>query len=162
MKKFNRWPVIIVLLLVTHIVLMLTAMTIATSDRSFAVVPNYYQEAVKWDQTKAAQTASNSLGWKVSLDIDANIDPKGERQVSVKVTDAAGAAVDVSKVELRYFHYAHGNDPRDITLLSHDGKISGSLPLRFEGFYEFIINATAGDKRFVEKVTQYVNAGVKQ
>jgi nitrogen fixation protein FixH len=162
MKKSYKWPVIIIGLLVAHTLLMLTAVTIATSDRSFAVVPNYYQKAVDWDQTKAAQQASDKLGWKATLTISDAVTPKGEREVTLTIVDADGKPVEVSKAQFKYLQYAHGNEAQDTTLLARDGKLAGTLLLRYEGFHEFIITATAGDKVFVEKITQYVNRGSRQ
>jgi len=160
-RKSYKWPLIIIGLLVVHTAAMLTAVTIASSDRSFAVIPNYYQDAVKWDQTKAAQQASDKLNWKVEIIIASTADPLGNRLVAVRIVDADGKAVEMQKVQLKYFHFSHGGNPHDVALLARDGKIEGAIPLRYEGFHEFNLTATAGEKVFVEKVTQYVNAAAR-
>lgn len=161
-KKSYKWPLIIVGLLVTHVAAMMTAVVIATSDKSFAVLPNYYQEAVKWDQTKARHEASVELGWKAQISVAPEMSATGERLVNVTIVDAAGAQVPVEKVELKFYHFSHASNPHRVTLTAREGKIEGWMPLRYEGFHEFNLTANAGEKLFVEKITQYVNAASRE
>lgn len=161
-KKSYKWPLIIVSLLVVHVVAMIVVAAIATSDRSFAVVPNYYQEAIHWDQTKALKEASAKLGWKAEIIVSATEDAKRDRLVALRVTDATGQPVNIEKAQLKYFHFSHAKDANSVTLAARDGKIEGTIPLRYEGFYEFNLMVSAGESVFVDKVTQYVNAATRE
>lgn len=52
--KNKRWPLLIVALLATHVGLMSWAVVIC-SRGSNPVIPNYYEKALRFDQTKAAK-----------------------------------------------------------------------------------------------------------
>ena len=58
--KIQRWPMLVVGLLVTHVGLMSWAVVICTSDMNSAVIPNYYEKAVRFDQTKAARLSATT------------------------------------------------------------------------------------------------------
>lgn len=156
--KSLRWPIIVITLLVIHVGLMLTAVAIATADRSFAVTPNYYQKAVHWDQTKALQQASDKLGWKAQVLVGSDLDALNQREISIELKDADGHEVTADKGELRLFHYSRGNDIQTIALKARDGKLVGSASLGHPGFYEFQLTATRGSQTFVEIATRHVEA----
>src|SRR5215207_5791090 len=86
--KRPRWPFIVAGLLVVHVALMTVAVVIATHDRSFAVLPNYDDNAVHWDRDQAKRRASAKLGWKLEIVPAETVDPIGRRNVSVRLTDA--------------------------------------------------------------------------
>lgn len=50
-----RWPMLVVLLLVSHVTLMAWAVTRITQDRNGGVIPNYYQKSLKWDEDRRAR-----------------------------------------------------------------------------------------------------------
>lgn len=158
-KKSYRWPIIIAAMLVVHVLATITAIVIATSDRSFAVVPNYYQQAVNWDQTKAAQQTSDALGWKAAVSVSPAVDALGQRQITVDLHDADGKPILADKAEVKFFHYSHGNDPQTIQLSAQDGKLTGKASVRFEGFHEFQLTIHASGKSFIQTLTQYVQRG---
>jgi hypothetical protein len=49
----KRWPLIVVALLGAHVGLMSWAVTKCVGDRNAAVIPNYYEKAVHYDDFKA-------------------------------------------------------------------------------------------------------------
>ena len=63
------WTGVIVGLLTLQIFMCSIAVFLATSDDSMAIEPNYGVKSLKWDETRAAQRASDSLGWTTSLDV---------------------------------------------------------------------------------------------
>ncbi|QDU32102.1 FixH [Poriferisphaera corsica] len=87
------WGGIIVLLLGGHATIMIGAAYLALSDRSHAVTPNYYERAVKWDETRAEQVKSDALGWDIEYAFG-EPDLTGERELVVRVKDAAGQLSD--------------------------------------------------------------------
>lgn len=152
-----RWPLIIISLLGIHVVLMLTAAAIATHDGSFTVLPDYYRKAVHWDESRAAQRASDALGWKLAIDPATTINPLGGRAITLTLTDAQDRSIDGATVKLSCYHHAHASDPVAVTLKqTAPGKFESTLPMRYAGFWQFNITADAGGKRFISDTTQYV------
>lgn len=157
-KGSYRWPMIVVGLLVTHVVLMLVAASIATRDRSFAVVPNYYENAVNWDATRAAQRDSDTLGWKLSIDPSASVTPLGQRSIAFTLLDSTGKPVENANLSVDYYHHSHAKDAASIKLKQTEpGKFVANLPMRYPGFWQFNVTAEAGGKTFVDNLSQYVN-----
>ena len=165
--KRARWPWIIVGLLGGHVLLMVAAVTIATHDRSFAVVPNYYQRAVNWDQTQAEKRASEKLGWHVRVEASSRVDPIGRRAVSFVLADADGKALDHAVLDVEYFHHAHGDEDKQVKLTpdaTDPSRFTVLLPMRYPGNWEFHFTATAGGKTFVSAATEVLHnekAGTK-
>jgi len=156
-KAGRKWPWIIVGLLSVHVAGMVTAAMIATHDRSFAVVDNYYEKAVHWDQSQALLRASREMGWKVEIKPSDRVDPLGRRRVEFVVTDAQGRAIPQAVLTVEYFHDAHAAEVRKATLSpdGHDPSRFGAvLPMRYAGIWEYELTVTAGDKTFVEKTTK--------
>lgn len=158
--KRGRWPWIIVGLLGGHVLLMVVAVTIATHDRSFAVVPNYYQRALNWDQTQAEKRASEKLGWHVRVEASSQVDPIGRRTVSFVLTDADGKPLDHAVLDVEYFHHAHGDEEKQVKLTpdaTDPSHFTVLLPMRYPGNWEFHFTVTAGGKTFVSGLTEYLH-----
>lgn len=159
----SPWPWIIVGMLLTHVLIMVVAMTIAVRDKSAAIVPNYYERAVNWDAEQAKYRASEKLGWHVEMEAAEQIDPVGRREVRFILTDAQGQAVPGANIDLEYFHDAHGNEDRTVSLKpdSSDPRyFTALLPMRYAGEWELHYTITAGKQSFIGKQQAYVtNAG---
>jgi nitrogen fixation protein FixH len=114
----------------------------ANSDPAFAVEPDYYAKAVAWDARAAEQSASDTLGWKLSL----STRPLGERQLLVVATivDAQGARVDGARVHLEAFANARARVPQELDLVEHDGEYHGTLSLTARGLWELRFRAERG------------------
>jgi len=138
---------------------MAIAFTIAQRDRSFLVVPNYYDKAQHWDQARAEKLASEKLGWKVVVESSPQIDGQGRRVVSFVLTDVAGHAVKGASLRVDYFHHAHPDQQQwiEISPDSNDGRrFSVTMPMRYAGIWEFHFTATACGQTYVTTQTQYV------
>lgn len=55
-----RWPLGVVALLAAHMSLMSWAVVKISKDRNGAVIPNYYQKSLKWDEERRAAMASEA------------------------------------------------------------------------------------------------------
>jgi len=157
-RKWGKWPFIIVGLLLTHTLLMTVAVMIATHDPSFAVTPNYYEQAVNWDKDKAAKAASAQLGWKLEVEPAGRVDPLGRRVATFVLTDGAGKPVAGAKLDVLYFHHAHAAEPQKLSITTGaDGRAQQLVPMRHAGFYDFRCTAVAQGKTFAATITQFVN-----
>ena len=68
-KPGRRWPWILAGALTVQAAGIITMVTIASSDPSFAVEPDYYQRAVAWDSYAAQREASRALAWRAEVQI---------------------------------------------------------------------------------------------
>ena len=157
-KQSYRWPLIVIGLLGTHFVLMIVAATIATHDRSFAVMPNYYEQGLNWDKSQALKRQSEKLGWKITIAPATTVDSAGRRAVEIVLADAQGHAIPSARVEITYFHHANATQLFEIAgTTSHDGRIALLTPMRTAGFYDFRCTASANNVNFATTITDYVS-----
>jgi nitrogen fixation protein FixH len=160
----RRWPLIVLSLLAGHVAIMLVAVVIATHDKSFAVVSNYYDRAVNWDQSQAILRASRELGWHVQIVPATQTDPMGRRQVTFVLTDSAGRAIENAMLNVEYFHDSHASEVQNATISPTGGdgrEFTQLLPIRYQGAWEFHVTVTGNGKSFVADIPQIVlNANV--
>lgn len=157
-KRHLRWPLIVIGLLVGHMTIMFVAVAVATHDRSGTVIPDYYQKSLDWDRLQAQRRASESLGWTVTVTPAPQVDPLGRREVLVTLADAAGAPIKSAEVELSYLHLSHPAEPQHATLRTGpDGRATATLPMRYEGFWQIEVTATAAPNRFTTLLSQFVS-----
>lgn len=153
-----KWPVIVVALLLGHVSLMVTAVVLASGDKSFAVLPNYYEKAVNWDKNQAELRASEKLGWQVTLIPSPNVDPTGRRALAVILTDAAGRPIADAAVELTWYHHARPTELLKASLHTDaSGRAEQVVTMRREGFYQVNMTATAAGRRFVTALSPFVS-----
>ena len=67
LEKGYGWPLFVITLLVSSVVMMGIVVMAARSDGGAQVVDDYYEQAVKWDSLAEARTAASTLGWTTSL-----------------------------------------------------------------------------------------------
>lgn len=107
-----RWPMIIVGLLMGHVGAMALALHVAMGDagnrNGNKVIPDYYEKAVHWDDERAAQRASDTLGWTVRPAVSVFTDGAGLRPLTITVTDEAGAPVEGLVLAAELWHHAVG------------------------------------------------------
>ena len=155
----RRWPLIVVGLLVGHVSLMVVAVVLATRDKSFAVLPDYYQRAVRWDAEQAERRAGERLGWQCTITPTDRFDRTGARVVELTLVDADGRPLANADVRVAYFAHARSAQRAEATFRTDArGAATGPMRLRAEGFYEMGVTATHDGRRFVRTTTQYVTA----
>jgi nitrogen fixation protein FixH len=157
-RRYFTWPLIVVGLLASHVVAMVTVVVIATGDKSLAVLPNYYQQAVRWDDTQAELRASERLGWRCAFTPSPEVDPLGRRPVTLALADAAGQPVAGADIQLSYFHHTRPTDLQKATLrTAADGQATLTLPMTKEGFWQVNVTAAKAGDRFVQTTTPFVS-----
>jgi len=138
-------------------VFILIAITLATGDRSFAVVPDYYQKAVDYDDRKALLAESAELGWQAELTAGERIDALGAREVVVMLRDVEGKPVTDAAVKVSGYHYARAGEPVAFEgVEALPGQYVGQGRVSREGFWQFEIDAQRGEQRFFTTFKQYV------
>lgn len=153
----KRWPVIIVAMLAANAAIVAATVKFARGDKSFAVEPDYYDKAVRWEDHQRQLAENTRLGWTVDVEPSPLIDPNGTRLVRVRVVDNAGGAVEHARVTIEAFHNARAAR-RSAGMLaeSGDGWYSAPLPLPLGGLHTVRITAErAGDRFAVEIESEF-------
>lgn len=157
-KRRLVMPAVVIGLLGGHMLFIFTAITLGTGDPSFAVVPDYYQKGVDYDEHKALLVASAELGWSVELTPTAQPDSLGRRDMVFHFRDEAGMPVRDLRVLVEAYHLARAADVVQIECVEVlPGQYVGQVQFRREGFWHFGIDASHDDQRFVQDLRPYIS-----
>lgn len=139
----RRWPLFIIGLLVTQAAGLAVMITIAVSDPSVAVEPDYYEKAVNWDQTAAARAQTLRLGWTAAV----SVGPLSgqDRELHLSINDRDGKGVSEVLVHVEMFHQARSGDrlQADLRGMGAGGYVT-RLPIERPGLWEVRITAKRG------------------
>ncbi|MCC6357954.1 MAG: FixH family protein [Phycisphaerales bacterium] len=143
------WPLFIVGLIVAQFSAAGALIWYAVTDPTFAIEPNYYQKALKWDETARQLAANRALGWKPALEF-ADQSTRGTRVTRLQIVDRTGASIDGATVSVEsFFHADAGN--RSTTALPWDPDALayvGTLPIDRGGVWEMRFEIVRGEDRF--------------
>ncbi|TWT82665.1 FixH [Planctomycetes bacterium CA13] len=150
-----RWGGFVVGLLTLQVIVGVVAIILATNDPSAAVLPDYYDKALHWDNQKEAEAASRELGWKFTLLAMQEGDKTG---IQGQLKDGDGSPISIASGTLELYHHSRASQIDKITLPpSSQGTfgISGCLPQ--DGLWQANLDVTdANGKRFVNSQVMMV------
>lgn len=159
------WPVGLVTLLCGSIGICVTTAIVAARDPSFALEPDYYEQAVSWDESARARDASRALGLVANVQVSDPIDASGVRTLTVRLHDAAGDPVPADRLEVIAFHHARRREPITLqfgtgspapaegagaTLSADAGCWTWSLGPARAGMWQVRIRASRGPSAFIQ------------
>lgn len=159
--RWNRlvWPGMIFVIIGLHIAIMLVMVYVATSDRSFAIEPDYYQKGLHWDEIAKQRQVNAQLGWKVAIEVAPAADVYGQRVVTCKLTDRDGAPVEQAAVDVVAFAHARASERVLAALTTKGGGIyEGKVRLTRKGLWEFRLFVQRGGDTFTHAEQQQVGA----
>lgn len=132
------WTVFILMFFVIQAVIWTIAITVTATDSSHAVVADYDEMALKWDEVKRMQNESASLGWKCEIVIGDTADVLGNRNLTLTLNDSNQSPVKDVTVELTAFHCAHAANKLPLTMTETEpGVFSAVLPVKKFGRWQF-------------------------
>jgi len=147
-KGSYRWPLIVGGLLGGHGGAVALAVNIAGRDNGNAVLPDYYERALAWDEMRLKAADSALLGWDVFLTASPLTNAEGQRTVRVEILDRFREPVEEAVVSMRYWHRAEGK-AREARLEPVDGGPAGiyeaALPMARGGLYAVDLAAQVGE-----------------
>ena len=129
------WVSLVVVLLGIQVAIGATAIYLANSDPTTAIIPNYYESAVNWDSTRRARELTDHLGWS----IQPTVGPlqSGERAIRIELRTRDGLPVANARVTADLFHHAKGADVHRIRLQeSEAGLYSGVCSIVQSGLWQ--------------------------
>ena len=98
LEKGYGWPLMVVALLVSSVVMMMGVVMAARSDGGAQVLDNYYEQAVQWDSIATVRDAAQLRGWTASLQLD----KQEERVVGfVSIADSSGVPISREAAQVR-------------------------------------------------------------
>jgi nitrogen fixation protein FixH len=150
------WIGMVVAFLTLQVLLGVASVVLATNDLSWSVVPEYHAGAMKWDEQRAIQRASDELGWKHEVTIDPAADAMGNRAVRVYLADKTGEPVLVDRMEGSIFHHARGAQMIrfEMTRGGRPGVYEAQVRMRRPGLWEMRFSADRGKEHWQAKVQQ--------
>ncbi len=164
------WPGVVVVLLLWQVAMSTTVIVLAHSDPSVAVEPDYYRRALHWDDESAARRASEALGWRLELTVEAeqagtqsarSVDSPGGtgvRLIRATLRDRDGRPVDGASMRILAFHYARASDRRQIELVGKGaGLYEATARLERPGRWEIRLTAQRGEQSFTQRDVVWVS-----
>ncbi len=153
------WLGFILMFFLIQAVIWTVAISATANDPSLAVVADYDEKALKWDEEKARRTASAQLGWHSEIVVDSESDIYGFRNVRIKLQDANLVPIENATVELTAFHRARAAEPQRIKISGQgNGIYSGFVQVRKNGMWQFDGCAKRRDDTFLINERQSIMA----
>jgi len=142
-KRF--WVSLVLVLLTLQLIIGFVAIRLATGDQSVAVVPNYHQAALNWDQTKIARSAAKRNGYTLDLNVSDVADGRGMRAIELQVRDAGQQNVDKLQVSGHIYHHALASDVIPIEFRAiGDGRYLVLAPMGRKGLWQIELAIDGG------------------
>jgi hypothetical protein len=140
----KRWAWIVVGLLGVQMAGVITMMRIAKDDPGFGIEPDYYQKAVKWDETARARASAERLGWSASATLGPVIGAGGERELRVRL-EGAGGALAGATVRAEVFPHARSGERSRVELVELEGGVYAARVAAVRGgLWEVRLEITQG------------------
>ena len=109
-----RWGAFIVGLLSLQVAGGAFAIFLASSDESVAVVPNYHQQALNWDQQVALRDASAKLGWNAAMSqFDGETGVAGLR---IQLRERDGGRVEIEAGTIEIYRHVRAGEIRRVAI----------------------------------------------
>jgi FixH len=122
---------------------------IAIDDPHFALEPNYYEKAVRWDRGQSEARDSAALGLRLTLPPALTQADDGSVEVELRVADREHAGLTAATVELEAFPNAYASRIERLTLKEGEpGVYRGRLTGRTLGLWELRFTIIKENRHF--------------
>jgi nitrogen fixation protein FixH len=150
-----RWALVPVALLVSLTSGLAVMIRIAVHDPGFAVAPEYYQHALKWDEERERQRQSSQLGWSGTWDFsngEAHAPgPAQVRPLGLSLRDALGAPLAGARVTVSAFHNARAAEVQKLLFTERTpGEYVAQLQFRAAGIWHLDVEVDARGQHFAQ------------
>ena len=139
------WGSVVVAFLILQLVIGGLAYNLATGDPSVAVVPDYHERAINWDDELARRKRSDQLGWKSAFQWGEISSVARGREFAIEVIDSDDNAVTGGNASVRFYHHARGVDVATMALQElSPGKYGAELPMVKPGLWDVELSLLRG------------------
>jgi nitrogen fixation protein FixH len=146
----QRWPVIIVTVLVLQMAFGVWMARVAGSDPHHAVEPDYYNRAVNWDSAMAQSRRDRALGWTSTAELTRS--SGGATLLQIALVDSLGTAVTVDSVSAEALAVSHAARINHITLSPRNDRYVGMIADAAPGLWDVQLRAVRGADVFTAKL----------
>lgn len=151
-KRF--WIALVVFLFVVQSTIMGSVIHLAIGDPSAAVVPDYHNAALNWDETQRRRSAADRMGWEIEFAPSDVVDDRGMRAIEVTVVDQSGAPVDGLEVSGQLYHHARAADVCPITFDSGgNGRYIDLVPAAKVGLWQLELSIDGAEEPIASSIT---------
>lgn len=149
-----QWPLFVVVLLLLNAAIAVSAIYYATTDKTFAVEPDYYRKAMRWDSYAAMRDASAKLAWRIHASVESAPSPAAKSRLIIHVTDRENTPVTDVQFRAVAFHHARAADRLELALANAgEGTYECEAAMDRAGLWEIRLIASRGQDIF-ESVEQ--------
>ncbi|GIK20240.1 MAG: hypothetical protein DYG93_04850 [Leptolyngbya sp. PLA2] len=154
------WPGMVVALISISLCFAGVTAFVALTDPSFAVEPDYYDKALRWDERRAQASRNEELGWRIEVEVSASPDPLGNREVRLTALDADGRPIEGAAASVEMFHHARSSQRIVATLTeSAPGVLVGPAPIARAGAWEVRYEVRRAGEAFIGSAEVRVAGG---
>lgn len=133
---------------------------IAADDPGFALEPNYYDKAVRWDEAQAEARESLASGFRLELTKPLCVDPRGDVELSLSVTDRDGLPVANAEVTVEAFANAAASRVERVVLRQiAPGAYRANISRGIAGLWELRLAVRKGALRYKQVMRRDVTRG---
>lgn len=152
------WPIGIAMVLILSAGSNIAVMVVAKQDKAFAIEPEYYEKALRWDDTMAQERRNLALGWGASASL-VLARPGRPGQLDVVLTDPAGRPVDSAVVAVEAMHNARASQRYHASLTEGaPGTYRAAIDAHRPGEWEVRVTAQRAGDRFTSTLRLSVAA----
>jgi nitrogen fixation protein FixH len=122
-RRSFLWPHAIFALLSLNVVICAITAYYALTDTSMAITTDYYEKALRWDDSARQLRFNAALGWKIAISSD------GARVLKIELHDSRNEPIRSADVRAEVFHEAHPLQRTALQLgADHEGSFRAALP----------------------------------
>lgn len=133
---------------------------LAVDDPSFALESNYYDKAVRWDESQQQARKSRAVGLKLTLTEPLALSATGTVMVQLSVTDRETLAFSGAEIALDAFPNAYANRVQRLVLREvRPGLYVGELSQGVRGLWELRVVVKQGTLRYDQVLRADVSKG---
>jgi len=145
-----KWGAIIVGILGTSFTVGMVMLYVSASDPSFAVEPEYYDQALNWDEHAEQRRVNAELDWRIEIQEQPGF-TAGVRTLTVTLTDRDGNPIEEATVGVIAFHNARSANRFEFPMIpAGAGVFTAEQPLTRAGHWEFRFTVVAPETTFTE------------
>ncbi len=144
------WTGIILSFFLIQAIIWTVALALTANDPSHAVIADYEQKALNWDQSQSERLASAALGWQADLNVDSHRDVRSYHPLELVLRDRDGRPLETAGVTLQAFHTGRAADVQRLELTPTDpGRYTGKIRVERAGYWQFNGRIEIGDQLFL-------------
>jgi hypothetical protein len=143
------WALLPIALLGTMISGLLFMLHVAVDDPHFALEPQYYEQALRWDQSRAQLATNERLAWQALWQVERVAAQPGAVNLRLRLTANDGEPLRHAAARIVAFHNAFAADRRTAQLAEGaDGSYLATLEGVRAGLWEVRLEVQRGPDDF--------------